>query len=292
MRVLRRVAFPRSWLLLTLALFSSVLLALVFYFSLDTHPAAYIVFALSAYSLTAICVRICVSWGGIKTATVSFIDRIPLTSHLRHDSEYRVRFSLRSSFWYNALYAVFKLVFGYYLDSIWFVALGVYYLLLAAMRFLLMRYAARADFGSDIKGELVRYHVCGVILLVMNAALAVVVALIVRDNNGFAYPGYLIYVMALYAFYNVISAVAELIKYRRYKSPVISATKLVKLAVALVSMLALETAMLSQFSTGAENEGFRLIMTACTGAGVCTVIFAFAVYMIVHAAREMRKEKR
>lgn len=69
-----------------------------------------------------------------------------------------------------------------------------------------------------------------------------------------------------------------------------SAAKALHLAAALVSMLALETVMLSQF--GEENSAsFRKIMTGCTGAGVCMIILSIAFYMIFRATKELNREK-
>lgn len=78
-----------------------------------------------------------------------------------------------------------------------------------------------------------------------------------------------------------------MIKYRRYHSPVMSAVKAVQLAAALVSILALETAMLSQFG-GNDTEGFRMIMSGCTGAGGCDINLGIAVYMIAQGTKALR----
>lgn len=83
---------------------------------------------------------------------------------------------------------------------------------------------------KTVVSELKHYRLCGVILLLMNVALSGVVVLVIRKNEGFHYAGYLIYVVAMYAFYNIISAVRDVLKYRKYKSPVMSAAKAIKLA--------------------------------------------------------------
>lgn len=90
-----------------------------------------------------------------------------------------------------------------------------------------------------------------------------------------------------YRLCGMILMVMNVVKYRKYRSPVMSAAKVVSLAAALVSMLSLETAMLTQFGS-TDSEMSRRIMTACTGAGVCTIILAMAVYMIYHATRELK----
>jgi hypothetical protein len=69
-------------------------------------------------------------------------------------------------------------------------------------------------------------------------------------------------------------------------------TKVTSLASALVSMLALETAMLSQFSdTANQIENFDQIMIGATGAGISIAVIAMSVITIRHANREIRKEK-
>ncbi|MDE6031600.1 MAG: hypothetical protein K2G32_08275, partial [Oscillospiraceae bacterium] len=105
---------------------------------------------------------------------------------------------------------------------------------------------------------------------------------------GFDYPGLLIYAMAMYSFYSVITAVINLVKFRKHGSPLLSAAKAVNLVAALVSILSLETAMLAQF--GGDNDPlFRKAMTGATGGGVCTIVIAMAAYMIWRAVKNLKK---
>ena len=109
----------------------------------------------------------------------------------------------------------------------------------------------------------------------MNWALAGLIILVIHQNSGFEYPGILIYVMALYAFYATITAVMNIVKFKKYGSPVLSAAKGINLTAALVSMLSLETAMLTQFGS-AEEDGFRQVMMAATGFGVSAIVLGMA----------------
>ena len=119
-----------------------------------------------------------------------------------------------------------------------------------------------------------------------------VVILVISQNRGFHYGGYLIYIMAMYAFYVTIMAVVNLVRYRKYRSPVISASRAVNLAAALVSMLSLETAMLTQFDTGSNMPYFRQIMVGTTGGAVCFIVVVMGIYMSVHAAKQLKIENR
>lgn len=139
-----------------------------------------------------------------------------------------------------------------------------------------------------LETEFRRYRLCGIMLLIMNQALAGIVIFMVHQNKGFDYPGLLIYAMAMYSFYSVITAVINLVKFRKHGSPLLSAAKVINLVAALVSILSLETAMLAQF--GGDNDPlFRKAMTGATGGGVCTIVIAMAAYMIWRAVKNLKK---
>lgn len=201
------------------------------------------------------------------------------------DIHFRNRISLSAGLMINLAYIVMKLSAGIYYRSAWFIALAVYYILLAVMRLFLIRYMSENDREAAFR----RYRLCGLILLIINQALAGIVIFIVHQNRGFQYPGILIYAMALYAFYAVITAAINVIRTRRHNSPVLSAAKAVNLVAALVSILSLTTAMLTQFG-GDDDPAFRRIMTGAVGGGVCTIVIDMAFFMIYRANKELKKE--
>ncbi len=99
------------------------------------------------------------------------------------------------------------------------------------------------------------------------------------------------FVMAAYTFYITITAVVNLVKYRKYDSPVMSAAKVISFAAALVSMLSLETAMLSRFGSEDSSPYFDRIMIGATGAGVCVIIVSVSVYMTVRSTKQIKRLK-
>ena len=210
---------------------------------------------------------------------------VPLVSRYLREDMFRAQTGLYQGFFINLLYAGIKLLSGILYRSVWFVTLAVYYILLAVMRASLLHYV-RKDEKNKIS-EWRRYRLCGIILMFMNAALAGIVILVVRQNSGFEYPGMLIYMMAMYAFYAAITAVRNVVKFRKYGSPVMSAAKVVSLTAALVSMLSLETAMLTQFGA-VDDPVFRRIMTASTGAGISILVLGMAVFMIIRSTKQMK----
>ena len=211
---------------------------------------------------------------------------IPLVSRYLKEDIFRAEASLYQGFLINLVYAGIKMFSGILYHSVWFVTLAVYYTFLAVMRASLLHYVRKDGKNKDFEWR--RYRLCGIILLFMNAALAGIVILAVHQNSGFEYPGMLIYVMAMYTFYATAMAVRNVVKFRRYGSPVMSAAKVTSLTAALVSMLSLETAMLTQFGA-ADDPGFRRIMIASTGAGISILVLGMAAFMIVHSTRQLSR---
>lgn len=245
---------------------------------------SYLAYAASAYGLIVTVTGVFRMMRPIRQRIKSH----PLAGRLLDDVGFRTELSLHVSLAVNLLYIMVKLVSGIYYRSLWFVSLAVYYILLAMMRFLLLYRRKRPEGVARQKMELRRYRFCGVVLLLMNLALAGIVAFLVHQNRGYEYPGMLIYAMAAYSFYAVIMATVSIIKFRRHGSPILSAAKAINLVAALVSILSLETAMLAQF--GSEDDIlFRKAMTGATGGGICVIVLGMAVYMIVKSTKEIRK---
>ncbi len=100
------------------------------------------------------------------------------------------------------------------------------------MRFMLLHHAHRNALGWTRlpNFEYKNTGFCGAVLVVLNLALTGMVILVVTQNQTYRYPGNLIYAMGAYAFYSVITAVRNVVKFRKQNSPVLSAAKGINLA--------------------------------------------------------------
>ena len=201
------------------------------------------------------------------------------------DMPYRTMISLHLSLSINLIYAVFRLLAGIHYASFWYGADAVFYIALSAIRVLLLRHVHYQD-GGIVK-EYQRYRFCGFLLIILNVAFISVVYQVVNHDMGYQYPGLMIYVMAYYAFFCLILAIINYVKYRKLNSPVLFAAKAISLVRALVAIFALQTAMLISFG-GEERENISK-MNNVTGACVCVFIGCMAVYMIVRANKNLKK---
>ncbi len=272
-----------------LAVFGYGLLILVFALDIQNPAPRYASYLASAYALavTAAGLPRLLKKGREKVSGHSLVRKLrasPAGERYAADAHFRNRVSLHVGLTVNLAYILMKLSAGLYYRSAWFLSLAVYYSLLAGMRLSLLRYRP----VEDEAGAFRRYRACGFVLLLMNQALAGIVAFMVRQDRHFSYPGYLIYAMAAYSFYAVTVAMINIVKTRRQNSPILSATQAVNLVAALVSILALTTAMLAQFG-GADSADFNRTMTAAVGGGVCTIVICMAAYMIWRANKNLKK---
>lgn len=284
-KTMRRILFPGKAVMIPLTILSAVLLTSIFAFDFRQNIFAYLSYMLSAYTMMIICLK---ASKQIKKGIDLIESKSQHVNRYLNDILFRTHVSLYTSLALNSIYAIVKFWSGIVYHSFWFGSIPVYYFCLAIMRFMLLRHANRNAFGEDQIAEYKKYRICGAVLMVLNLALTGMVILVVTKNYTYRYPGNMIYAMGAYAFYNIITAIINVVKFRKQNSPTLSAAKVINLASALVSMLALETAMISQFGSE-ESPLFRRAMTSATGAFVCLVVLSTAVYMIVRATKNLKR---
>ena len=285
--ILRKLFFPHPALVALTAAASTAALLWAFLAGEEGSPGVYAAYMLSAYGLTLVCVRIPALARGVRRLT----GKESRLNRYMADAGLRTRLTLLPSVAANGGYALLQLGLGLRSHSVWYYALSAYYGLLLLMRCALLLEMGRGRPGENLHGEYRIFLGCGVALAVMNTALAVIVSYMVGQNRGFTHHPITTIAMAAYTFYTLTMAVINLVRCRRYNSPVLSAAKAVSLAAALVSMLSLETAMLNAFGSGDDGD-FRRVMLAATGGTVCLAVLAMGLYMMARAANELRRMKK
>ena len=286
----KKLLFPPIWLMVILVIVSAVALTFIFIKGMEQSIPAYIVYVLALYTLSVVTIFCAMVLPKQYSTIKQKIYDNPLGNRYMTDRVFRTNISLSISFVISMLYVGINLWSWHMLHSWWFVVLAIYYAIMAVMRFLLVRYVRINRIGTSVLGEWKRSRICAYILLLINLSLSGAVLMILYQQQGYDYPGMLIYVMALYTFYALTHAIVELVRCRKMGSPVMSTAKIVSLSGALVSMLNLETAMFAQF--GAEmSVADQHIFIILTGAGVSITVVTLSVLLIVKATKEIRREK-
>lgn len=243
---------------------------------------SYISYVLAAYTLTIWCCRV----PHLVRSFKKFKNENKYAHRWLTDTHLRVNVSLYGSLLWNTAYAVFQLGLGLWHHTFGFYSLAGYYLCLAVMRFFLVRYTSKHRAGEKIRDELIRYRNCGIVFLMMNMALALIIFFMVYWNRTFEHHEITTIAMAAYTFGTMTMAIINVVKYRKYKSPVYSASKAIGLAAACVSMLTLESTMLTTFSDGTMSLAERRILLGSSGGVISAFIIGMAIYMIVQSSKK------
>lgn len=178
------------------------------------------------------------------------------------DVAFRGNISIYQGMTVNFLYMIFRAVTGMYYASVWSISITVYYLILGVIRaYFVICYKYR-----DSKDESICYRNTAWSLFLLNISMGGMIILMIKTNSGFSYPGYVIYLSALYTFYILIIAVRNIVKFRKVGSLILSAAKVLNFIAAMMSILGLQTAMISQFS--ANGEDYRKMMNT-NYRGIC-----------------------
>ena len=274
----KALLFPHIAIMLMLVPIATVLLVGSMVFIGTDSVIAYISYVLSAYTLTVWCFKIPHLVKFFKT----FKNENKYARKWQDDTRLRVNISLLGSLAWNALYGIFQL---------WFASLGAYYICLAVMRFFLVRHTRKYAPGQKMQTELKKYRNCGWVFLVMNLALSLIVFFMLYWNRTFEHHMITAIAMAAYTFASFTVAIVNVVKYRKYNSPVFFASKAISFAAACVSMLTLTSTMLTTFSDGTMGIIEQKFMLFGVGVAVSGVVLAMAIRMIVKATNKLKEIK-
>ncbi len=251
---------------------------------------AYMSFALSAIGFAYAVYIFVLGAPHIKRSLIQLVERREFTRRLLHNWGFRT--ILTSTF--ALAMSIFNSVLNAYLGiserSIWFGALSAYYIFLALMRSgLLIYHRKKRDFESGALIRAKKYMRCGILLLILNAALSSAIAQMIFDDRGFEYKDWLIYAFAAYAFYKIITSIINMFKARKQDDLTIQAIREINTVDAAVSILALQTALLHAFDDGTVDIS---LFNTLTGSAVSIFSLSLSIYMIIKGIKAIKEIKK
>lgn len=285
-RILKIIFNPPIWITISLLILSFVLLFLLCFCSLFKIALAYVSYSLWTYTLI-ICITSIIRIVKKSKDIYQNSDKkaVKLYRKYKEDLNFKITVGVIIGLAMNTFYVIFRLIMAAMYSSIWFLTLMFYYLVLAGLRGFLLYSLLRKT--RNEKTDVMAYSFVSWMLLLLNCTLSGIVILTIKTNSGFSYPGYIIYVSAAYSFYAIISSIVNVVKFKKIGNPILSSAKVLNLVCGMVSILALQTAMIAQF--GGNDESFRILMNSLVGGVICIVVIVLAIYMIIHSYK-LRKE--
>ena len=293
----KKILKPPTWakVLTFLVMIISSALSLVFvllgFENSVLAVVAYMLFGVAGVSLTYSVYLIIPLFPKMKRATISFLESYEFTYLLLRNFGFRTVIFAIGSFAMSLLFSGFNAYMGIINRSIWYGALSVFYIALAFVRGGVLTYHKnrigkkdKRQNDENLKAKV--YRNSGIITLILNIALSVAIAQMIFGDAHFTYIGWTIFAYAAYAFYKITMSIISFIKAHKQTDLTVRAIRNINLVDALVSILALQTALLTMFSEGEINIS---IFNTITGTVVSLVSIAIGIYMIVSANKKMKE---
>ncbi len=286
-KIINALLFPHTAIMILLIPLGAGLLTYSMLKLDDTSPVRIGAYVIAFYALLVWCLRA----PRIIRFFADFKNGNKYIVKWTRDVHLRINVTLSANVLWNGAYAALQLGTGIYHRSSWFYTLAAYYAMLAVMRFFLVRYTLRHRPGENMRRELKNYRACGVIFLIMNTALSGMMLHMIRENRVMRHHEVTTIAMAAYTFLTLTLAIINVIRYRKYNSPAMSAAKAVSLAAACVSMLTLENTMLTTFDKSNMTPQVRLLFLSLSGGVISAFIIAMAIYMLVESTRKIKESE-
>ena len=283
--IFSKLLYPPIWVLLFIPPVVFSVLIYIFLTEQNNSVLAYPIYGLSAYCLTVLILPLPKQIRNAKVCVMRRINDTAFGNKYVSDLAFRGSVSIYQGIAVNFFYGLFRIIVGIRYVSVWFISMAVYYLVLAVLRLsLILNYRHKSE--TD---ELRCYRRTAWWLFLLNLPMGGMILLMVLTNSGYSYPGYVIYLSAAYTFYTMVTSVVNLVRFRRLGSPILSAAKVLNFIAALMSILCLQTAMITRFST--EGDGFRKMMNAITGGAIWRSVIWIAVYMLHRSGKRSNEVK-
>ena len=278
-RTLRKKLFCLPFLpVLLLSVLCAAGLIWVFVTGRETWVPAYFLYAMSAWCLTALCVKL----PATIRSTKAWLSRHPKLTALLKNEELHFKLGLYFEQFLNFAYGIFKIASGVVLGSAWIGCDGIYNMAQALIQLFQI---FRRKYAKTLEHQWKSYRFCGVLILLMHLTLTGIVFQMVNWNRAEEHGEIMIITTALFAFYKLISSFVSIAKDRKHLHPVDSSIRMLSLAQAFFAIFSLQASMFHTFGAG---EDWEHLMNVITGCGVCLLIVSIGIYMIRRGTREIK----
>ena len=250
----------------------------VFLKGLEMWWPSYILYGLSAYSLTALCIKLP---GAVRREKI-WLRNHPGVENFLKNSELKFSLELYPEQFINFAYGIFKIASGVIVGSAWIGADGIYNLVQALIQ--LFQILRRKHPGT-IEKQWKSYRLCGVLILLMHLTLIGIVFQMVNWHRVEESGEIMIIATAAFAFYKFISSFIDLARDRKHTRPIDSSVRMLELSQAIFAIFSLQAGLLHTFGTGESWEQWLNLAMGCT---VCLLTVAMGIYMIRRANREIK----
>lgn len=282
---IREIIYPHIlWVYASIPI-SLLLLVCKFYFhwtslwiSIPIYLFSLYVFVICSFSIPQIVSEI-----------YTFLSRNKYLHMFMEDVNVRMFVTLYLNSLITTLFAAMNAINGLQYESDWLLAISCYYLVLTATRFYLLTHVNRQEvkknslsMGESLLDEFKKYKMTGYFMIVLLVPIIWILLQMIEANRSYTYSGFMLYVMAAFTLYSWGMVLYGQMMYGKIDNPVLTCNRVIAVAAACMSLLAVETAFLNNIDTGSELIT-REVIISLTGFVICLTLFGIGVHMVNRA---------
>ena len=245
-RIWNILRYPRgAFLLCFYALFALTVAGtvLLLIFAPEKNALHYILYALSAVGLGYFVYTVIIfAVPEGKACAIRFLQRHSFTDNILKNYGFRTLAFAAAGLIVNIAYAVWLTVVGVLVRSVWNIAIAVFYFVLIVLKGIV--FFCDKKYKENTAKQIKTYRSCGYMLNLLTVALVGIVILINKADMSYEYAGYMIYIVAAYTFYKIITAIIHFFKARRRDGLIVQAIRNINLVDAIYSVFVLQVSMI------------------------------------------------
>lgn len=219
-----------------------------------------------------------------KQRLVHQIEKTQIGKQFINEQRSRIILFAVFNFFINVLYAFYNGILGVVNQSIWFIVMCAYYIILSSMRLsaVLCERKNKNTLSADIEYFVMR--LCGILLIVLSMVLAGVIYISLSQNIASKYGEIVMITIATYTFYKITMMIIRAVKQRKNPSPLLSVIRNIGYAEVAASVLTLQRSMLVSF--GEMDIADIRLMNIWTGSVVWLFVLLLGMIMIIRGIKK------
>ena len=186
---------------------------------------------------------------------------------------------LRFSF--NLLFSLYNCILGIISNSMWFLTVGAYYIILSIMRIFVIGFASKSR-----KNEYFIMKFSGVMIFILSLILCLIVYMTIGQVGATKHHEIVMITIALYAFTKLTLAIIGIVKSKKIKTPYKKTLRSITFTDSIVSIYSLQRSMLVSF------EGMTLpdivLMNTLSGIGMCIIVICIGLNLILGEKKNVK----
>lgn len=230
----------------------------------------------------------------LRCRIIRFLEKYPFTQRLLVSYGFRTLMFSIVAFFLGIAVAVFNGILAVIGGSVWYGALSLFYLVISFMRAGILIYHShrkhrRLEGETRTEDHIRRTHLFrnyGIILILITALLSLAVLQVSFTEKPFHYAELTLFALAGYALYKTLTSSFHIFRARHHHDLTVRAVRNVNLMDALVSVLALQTALLQVFNDGVTPSA---VYNMITGFFVMAVSMAIGLTMIIVGCKHKKR---